>query len=46
MATDGHIESVHPVADGKIYASLGNGTFSFLNEHLMLLIVCFLLYSK
>lgn len=27
MATDGHIESVHQAADGKIHAPLGHGTF-------------------
>lgn len=27
MATDGHIKSVHQVADGEIHAPLGYGTF-------------------
>lgn len=29
MATDGHIESVHQVANGKIHAPLGHGRFFF-----------------
>lgn len=31
MATDGHIESVHQVANGKIHAPLGHGRFSIMN---------------
>lgn len=27
MATDGHIESIHQVANGKIHALLGHGRF-------------------
>lgn len=29
MATDGHIESVHQVANGEIHAPLGHGKFLF-----------------
>ncbi|XP_019698533.2 uncharacterized protein LOC105186622 isoform X8 [Harpegnathos saltator] len=33
MATDGHIKSVHQVADGEVDAPLGDGTSFFMTAH-------------